>query len=156
MASAPSAKVKKGSRKLLPFYVGITEQKALDNKTYRHTHYVLINETVATRLGIKGKSKVKPGGTDTISDGLVFQKNHKKGVGNKKVYTTKRIVKQCQKSITVYCKGFVKNNKGKEVPESYSIGFATNIPLRTIIKFFFDIAPSVIKIGTGGNQYQVR
>jgi hypothetical protein len=140
----------------LPFYVGITEGKTLKNKAYKHTHYVLIESKVATRLGIKNQSKVKPGNADTINDGVVFQKNRKKSVGNKKVYTAKRVVKQRQKSITVHCKAFVKNTKGEEVPESYSIGFATSIPIRTIVKFFFDNAPSVIKIGTGGNQYQVR
>jgi hypothetical protein len=156
MANAPSAKVKKGKRKLLPFYVGITEGKTLKNKPYKHTHYVLIDERVTPRLGIKSQSKVKPGNTDQINDGVVFQKNRRKSVGDKKPYTAKRAVKQCQKSITAYCKSFVKNKQGEDVPETYSIGFASNIPLRLIIKFFKDNAPSVVRIGTGGNQYQVR
>jgi hypothetical protein len=156
MANAPSAKVKKGKQKLLPFYVGITKGKTLANKDYQHTHYVLIDERVTPRLGIKNQSKVKPGNADQINDGVVFQKNHKKGVGDKKPYTAKRVVSQCQKSITAYCRSFVTNKQGKQVPETYSIGFASSIPLRLIIKFFQDNAPNVIRIGTGGNQYQVR
>jgi hypothetical protein len=156
MANAPSAKRKKGKQKLLPFYVGITEGKTLKNKAYKHTHYVLIDERVTTRLGIKGNSIVKPGGADEIFNGVVFQKNRKKSTGDKKPYEAKRYITQCQKSITAYCKGFVKNKAGEDVQETYSIGFASNIPLRLIIKFFKDKAPNVTRIGTGGNLYQVR
>jgi hypothetical protein len=156
MANAPSAKIKKGKRKLLPFYVGVTDSKSLKNKASRHTHYVLIDERVTTQLGIKGTGIVKPGGSDGIKDGVVFQKNHKKSTGDKKPFVAKRYLTQCQKSITAYCKNYVKNKAGVEVQESYSIGFPSNVPLNFIIKFFKEKAPNVVKIGTGGNLYQVR
>jgi hypothetical protein len=156
MANAPSAKIKKGKRKLLPFYVGVTDSKSLSGKASRHTHYVLIDQRVSTQLGIKGLGIVKPGGSDGILDGVVFQKNRKKSVGDKKPVIAKRYLTQCQKSITVLCKNFVKNKAGVLVQESYSIGFASNIPLSFIIKFFREKAPNVSRISTGGNLYQVR
>jgi hypothetical protein len=156
MANAPSGKSKKGKRKLLPFYVGLTEGKDLKNKPYKHTHYVLIDAPKATRMGIKGLSIVKPGGSDEILNGVVFQKNRKKSVGDRKPYEAKRHITQCQKSITVFCKEYVKTKAGKDVQETYSVGFASNIPLRLIIKFFRDKASNVTRIGTGGNLYQVR
>lgn len=156
MANAPSAKVKKGKRKLLPFYVGVTDSKSLKNKASRHTHYVLIDQRVATQLGIKPNQIVKPGGSDGIQDGIVFQKNHKKSTGDKKNFIMKRYLTQYQKSITAYCKNFVLTKAGKEVQESYSIGFPSSVPLSFIIKFFKIHAPNVVKIGTGNNLYQVR
>jgi hypothetical protein len=156
MTSAPSAKPGVGKKNLLPFYVGLTEGKNLKNKPYKHTHYVLIDERVATRLGIKGKGSSKPGAADTLSGGVIFQNNRKKAKGGKTDITAKRYITQCTKSITVYCKASVINSQKKLVPESYSIGFASSVPLRLIIKFFKDKAPSVLRIGTGGNMYQVR
>jgi hypothetical protein len=156
MTSAPSAKVKAGQRLLLPFYCGITEGKSLKNEPYKHTHYVLIEQKVAARLGIKAKSIVKPGAADAIVNGIVFQKNRKKSTGDKKNVEAKRFLTQCKRKITVYCKSTVKNKAGKDVQETYSIGFPSNVPLRLIIKFFNINAPNVVKIGTGGNLYQVR
>jgi hypothetical protein len=156
MAAAPSAKTKPGQRLLLPFYCGITEGRDLKNKPYKHTHYVLIADKVAARLGIKQKSIVKPGSADAIINGVVFQKNRKKSVGDKKDVEAKRYIKQCKHKITAYCKTTVKNKLGKDVPETYSIGFPSNVPLRLIIKFFNLNAPNVVRIGTGGNLYQVR
>jgi hypothetical protein len=156
MAAAPSAKSKPGQRLLLPFYCGITEGKDLQNKPYKHTHYVLIADKVATRLGIKSKSIVKPGAADAIVNGVVFQKNRKKSTGDKKPVEAKRYLTQCKRAITAYCKSTVKNKAGKDVQETYSIGFPSNVPLRLIIKFFNINAPNVIRIGTGGNLYQVR
>ena len=75
MTSAPSAKPGVGKKNLLPFYVGLTEGKDLKNKPSKHTHYVLIDERVATRLGIKGKGSSKPGAADTLSGGVIFQNN---------------------------------------------------------------------------------
>ena len=156
MTSAPSAKPGVGKKNLLPFYVGLTEGKDLKNKPYKHTHYVLIDERVATRLGIKGKGSSKPGAADTLSKGVIFQNNRKQTKGDKKDITAKRHITQCTKSITVYTKILILNSKGKYVHESYSIGFASSIPLRTIIKFFKDKAPNVLRLGTGGKMYQVR
>lgn len=156
MANALNAKIKKGKQKLLPFYVGVTDSKSLKNKASRHTHYVLIDQRVATQLGMKSLGIVKPGNSDSLIDGVVFQKNRKKTVGDKKAVTAKRFITQCQKSIKVICNKFVKNKAGEEVPESYSIGFPSNVPLSFIIKFFKDKAPNVIKISTGGNSYQIR
>jgi hypothetical protein len=156
MANAPNAKIKKGKRKLLPFYVGVTDSKSLKNKASRHTHYVLIDQRVSTQLGIKNLGIVKPGGSDGLENGVVSQKNRKKSTGDKKPVVAKRYLTQCQKSITVFCKNFVKNKAGVEVQESYSIGFPSNLPLSFIIKFFRDKAPNVVKISTGGNLYQVR
>jgi hypothetical protein len=156
MTAAPSAKRKPGERLLLPFYCGITKGKTLQNKPYQHTHYVLIEEKVAGRLGIKGKSIIKPGSSDAIVNGVVFQKNRKKSVGNKQPVEAKRYIQQCQKSITAICKGTVKNKAGKEVQETYSIGFPSSVPLALIIKFFNEKASNVVRISTGGNLYQVR
>jgi hypothetical protein len=156
MTAAPSAKKGVGKQNLLPFYCGLTEGKDLKNKPYKHTHYVLIDKRVCTRLGITGNGTSKPGAADTLSNGVIFQNNRKKTKGNKKDVAAKRYITQCRKSITVYCKASVLNSQKKLVPESYSIGFATSIPLRLIIKFFKDKAPNVVRIGTGGNLYQVR
>jgi hypothetical protein len=156
MANAPSAISKAGQRRLLPFYCGVTESKPLTGAAVKHTHYVLIDEKKAFRMGIKAKSIVKPGGADSIQNGIVFQKNRKKSTGDKKPVEAKRHITQCQKSITVFCKGTVKNKKGKEVQETYSVGFPSNVPLRNIIEFFNKNAANVMRIGTGGNLYQVR
>jgi hypothetical protein len=156
MAVAPSAKKGVGKQNLLPFYCGLTEGKDLKGKAYKHTHYVLIDERVCTRLGISGKGTSKPGAADTLTKGVIFQNNRKKTKGNKKDITAKRYITQCSKSIKVYCKADVLNAQKKLVPETYTIGFASSIPLRLIIKFFKDKAPNVIRIGTGGNLYQVR
>jgi hypothetical protein len=156
MASAPSAKRKAGQRLLLPFYCGITDSKPLKGPATRHTHYVLIEEKVAERLGIKSKSIVKPGGADAIVNGIVFQKNRKKTVGDKKAVEAKRFIKQGKRTITAHCKGTVKNKAGKDVQETYSISFPSGVPLTLIIKFFNSNAPSVTRISTGGNLYMVR
>lgn len=156
MANAPSSKPLKGKSKLLPFYVGLTSGKTLDSKDYKHTHYVLIEKTKAVRMGLKNLSLVKPGNSDEILNGLVVQKNHKKGVGDKKPYQAKRNVTQCKKSIMAYCKATVKNKAGKDVQETYSVGFASSIPLRLIIAFFKKNCPNVTRISTGNNFYQVR
>jgi hypothetical protein len=156
MATAPSAKRGLGKRNLLPFYCGLTEGKDLKNKPYKHTHYVLIDERVATRFGITVKGSSKPGAADTLAKGVVFQNNRKKTKGDKKDITAKRYLTQCSKSIKVECKASVLNAQKKLVPESYSIGFPSNVPLRLIIKFFKDKAPNVVRIGTGGNLYSVR
>jgi hypothetical protein len=156
MANAPSAKPKKGKRKLSPFYVGLTEGKDLKNRLYKHTHYVLIDERVVPQLGLKRKELLKPGSTDFSRKGVVFQSNHKKSKGDKKTFTMKRFITQSSKPITAYCKAYVKDKKGNDVQESYSIGFPSNVPLRLIIKFFKDFCFNVTSIGTGGNRYQVR
>jgi hypothetical protein len=156
MANAPEARPKKGKRKLAPFYVGITQVKSLDKKNVSHTHYVLIDERVFGRLGLQRKQVAKPGGSDVINRNVVYQLNRKKSTGDKKPVVAKRFITQSSKSITAYCKGFVKNKQGKDVPESYSIGFPSNVPLRLIIKFFKDFCFNVVRIGTGGNLYQVR
>jgi hypothetical protein len=156
MANAPSAKSARGSSKLLPFYVGVNTSKDLKGKSTSHTHYVMIEAKKANRLGIKSKSIVKPGGSDVIENNIVYQKNHKKSVGDKKDYEAKRFVKQGHKPITAFCKGTVKTKTGKEVQETYSIGFPSNVPLRLIIAFFNKNCPNVVRIGTGGNLYQVR
>jgi hypothetical protein len=155
MAAAPITTAKSLKRLLKPFYIGQTTGKDLKNKPYSHTHYVLIEATVAERLGLKGKSLIKSG-ADAGVDGVVFQVARKKSVGDKKPYEAKRYLKQCKKKITLFCKGTVKNKKGKDVQETYSVGFPTNVPLRLIIKFLNKYAPNVIRIGTGGNLYQVR
>jgi hypothetical protein len=155
MANAPSAKEKPGRQVLLPFYVGITESKDLKGQTSKHTHYVLIEKNKATRMGIKQAGTVKPG-ADAKVNGIVFQLNRKKATGDKKPYEAKRYIKQCKRSITAYCKGTVKNKKGKDVQETYSIGFPSGVPIRLIRQFFEKTAPNVVRIGTGGNLYQVR
>jgi hypothetical protein len=156
MAASPSSKTKPGQRLLLPFYCGITKGKTLKNVDYQHTHYVLIAEKVASRLGIKKTSIVKPGSADAIVNGIVFQKNRKKSTGDKKAVEAKRYLTQCKHKITAYCKATVANKAGDRVQETYSIGFPSGVPLRLIIKFFKDNAPNVVRIGTGGNLYMVR
>jgi hypothetical protein len=156
MTSAISAKVKKGGRKLSAFYIGRTESKSLANKITKHTHYVLIDAKVAPQLGLKLKETVKPGGLDFARRGVVFQSDRKKTTGDKQPYQAKRFIKQSSKSITAYCKAYVKNKAGKDVQESYSIGFPSNVPLRLILKFFKDFCFNVTSIGTGNNRYQVR
>jgi hypothetical protein len=154
MANAPSAKPKKGKQNLLPFYVGITEGKNLKGETYKHTHYVLIEELKAIRLGIKSKSIIKFGGSDSIQSGVIIQHNHKKIKGDKKNFSAKRYITQYHKPITAYCKELVVNSKKKRVVETYTIGFPSSVPLRLIIKFFKTNCPNVVRIGTGGNLYQ--
>jgi hypothetical protein len=156
MAAALSAKPKKGKRQLSPFYIGTTQSKSLTNKIVSHTHYVLIDGKVVTQLGLKLKQTAKPGGLDFIRNGLVFQSNRKKTTGDKRPMVAKRFVQQSSKPITAYCKTYVKDRNGKEVQESYSIGFPSNVPLRLIIKFFKDFCFNVTSIGTGSNRYQVR
>jgi hypothetical protein len=156
MANAPSAKSARGASKLLPFYIGISDSKPLKGGTVKHTHYVMIEAKKAARLGIKGKFIVKPGGSDVIENNVVYQKNRKKSTGNKQPVEAKRHVKQGHKPITAYCKGTVKTKAGKEVQETYSVGFPSNVPLRLIIAFFNKNCPNVERIGTGGNLYQVR
>jgi hypothetical protein len=156
MANAPSAKSAAGGSKLLPFYIGISTSNALVGKPVKHTHYVLIEAKKAARLGIKAKSIVKPGGQDLIENNIVYQTNRKKSVGDKKPVEAKRVVKQYGRSITAYCKSKVKNKAGKEVAETYSIGFPSGVPLRLIIEFFNKQCPNVERINTGGNFYQVR
>ncbi|NJR31623.1 MAG: hypothetical protein HC778_00530 [Chamaesiphon sp. CSU_1_12] len=156
MTAAPSAKPKVGTRNLLPFYVGITRGRNLKGVAYAHTHYVLIDQKVATQLGIKAKGSSKPGATDTLLRGIVYQNNRKKTKGDKKNVVAKRYITQSKKSITVTCKQLVLNSKQKLVSETYTIGFASSIPLRLILEFFKKNAPNVIKIGTGGKSYQIR
>jgi hypothetical protein len=155
MAAAPITTAKSLKKLLKPFYIGQTTGKDLKGKPYSHTHYVVIEAAVAERLGIKGKSLIKPG-ADAGVDGIVMQLQRKKSTGDKKPYEAKRYLKQCKRKIIVFCKGTVKNKQGKDVQETYSIGFPTNVPLRLIIKFFNKYAPNVVRIGTGGNLYQVR
>jgi hypothetical protein len=156
MANAPSAKVKAGQQKLLTFYVGLTESKSLQGgKATKHTHYVLIDEKKALRLGTKGKGTVKPG-SDAKVNGIIIQTGKKKSTGDKKSFEAKRYITQYSKSITAFCKGRVKNSKGKDVQETYSIGFPSNVPIRLIIEFFKKNCPNVVRIGTGGQLYQVR
>jgi hypothetical protein len=156
MASAPSAKPKKGTRTLSPFYIGISTSKSLANEQTKHIHYVLIESKVVPQLGLKLKQTVRPGGLDFVRNGVVFEANHKKGTGNKQPYPAKRFIKQSSKPITAYCKGYIKNKKGKEVQESYTIGFPSNVPLGLIIRFFKDFCFNVTSIGTGNNRYTVR
>jgi hypothetical protein len=155
MAGAPITRTKGRKKVLRPFYIGLTTGKDLKGKPYTHTHYVLIEALIAEQLGIKAKSIIKPG-ADAGVDGVVIQTNRKKSRGDKKPYEAKRYLQQCKKKITVYCKAFVKNAQGKDVPETYTIGFPSNVPLRLIRKFFEAKAPNVVRIGTGGNLYQVR
>jgi hypothetical protein len=155
MANAPSAKKKAGQSKLLPCYIGVTEGKDPKGVKTTHSHYVLIAERVATRLGIKGKSIKKPGGSDVIENGIVYQTNRKKAKGTGKV-EAKRFLKQYQKKIMLYCKGTVKNTKGKDVQETYSVSFPSGVPLRLIRKFLEDNCPNVVRYGTGNQLYQVR
>jgi hypothetical protein len=156
MASSPSAKRVVGSRNLLPFYVGITEGKDLKGTAYKHTHYVLIDEAVATRLGIRAKGISKPGAADLLIKGQILQTNRKKAKGDKKPITARRYITQSSKTIIVECKELVINSKRQRVQESYSIGFPSNVPLRLIIKFFATNCPNVQRISTGGNYYQVK
>jgi hypothetical protein len=155
MAAAPITQAKGRKVSLRPFYIGLTTGKDLKGKPYTHTHYVLIESLVAEQLGIKNKSIIKPG-SDAGVDGVVIQTNHKKSRGDKKPYEAKRYLQRCKKKITVICKGTVKNKQNKDVQETYSIGFPSNVPIRLIRKFFEKYAPNVIRIGTGGNLYQVR
>lgn len=156
MANAPSAKSGAGKSKLLPFYVGISTGKTLAGVETKHTHYVLIEAKKAARLGIKAKSIVKPGGADIIENNVVYQKNRKKSTGDKQPVEAKRVVTRGSKSITAHCKSKVKTKAGKEVAETYSVGFPSNVPLRLIINFFNKQCPNVERINTGGNFYQVR
>jgi hypothetical protein len=156
MANNPIAKPKRGKRELNPYYCGITEGKDLKGTAYRHTHYVLIEKLTAKQLGIKADFILKFGGTDSNNRGVITQSNRKPSKKGGKLVTAKRYITQCSKSITAYCKGVVKNSKGKDVSETYSIGFPSNVPLRLIIKFFKTNCLNVIRIGTGGNFYQIR
>jgi hypothetical protein len=154
MASAPSAKVKKGFQKLLPCYIGITNGKDAKGKPSTTTHYVLINDRVANRLGITVAIK-KPGGSDTLEFGVVYKKNRKRPKGGS-VVEAKRFLKQYKKKITLYCKGTVKNSIGKDVQESYSLSFPSGIPLALIRVFLQKNCPNVVRYGTGTQLYQVR
>lgn len=156
MTAASSAKPGVGKRNLLPFYVGITRGKNLKGVAYAHTHYVLIDQKVADRLGIKAKGSSKPGATDTLLRGFIYQNNRKKTKGDKENIVSKRYITQNSKPITVTCKELVLNSKQKLVSETYTIGFPSSVPLRLIIQFFNKNAPKVIRIGTGGKSYQVR
>jgi hypothetical protein len=155
MANAPGAKKKAGQQKLLPCYVGVTDGKDSKGVKTTHTHYVLIADRVATRLGIKGKAVKKPGSSDVVDNGVVYQTNRKKAKGTGSV-EAKRYLKQCEKKITIYCKGTVRNSKGKDVPETYSVGFPSGVPLRLIKKFLESNCPNVVRYGTGSQLYQVR
>jgi hypothetical protein len=154
MASAPSAKRKKGLQKLLPCYIGITNHKDDKGKKFTSTHYVLINDRVATRLGLATATK-KPGGSDASEFGIVYKKNRKRPKGGPLV-EAKRFLKQYKKKITLYCKGTVKNSAGKDVQESYTIGFPSGVPLALIRVFLQKNCPNVIRYGTGSELYQVR
>jgi hypothetical protein len=113
MAAAPSAKSKPGQRLLLPFYCGITEGKDLKNQPYKHTHYVLIAEKVAARLGIKQKSIVKPGSADAIVNGVVFQKNRKKSVGDKNLLKQNDTLHSASIKLLLIVKPLLKIRQGK-------------------------------------------
>ena len=155
MAAAPITQAKGRKVSLRPFFIGLTKGKDLKGKDYTHTHYVLIESLVAEQLGIKKKSIIKPG-ADAGVDGIVFQVARKKSRGDKKPYEAKRNLQRGKKEITVFCKGTVKNKQGKDVQETYTIGFPRSVPLRLIRGFFAKEAPNVVRIGTGGNLYQVR
>lgn len=156
MANAPSAKAGVGQKKLLPFYVGISDHKSLTGVVTKHTHYVMIEAKKAARLGIKSKGLSKPGAADVLENNVIYQTNRKKSTGDKKDVTAKRPVKQGHKSITAYLSTTVKTKKGKEVTETYSIGFPSSVSLGLILKFFKANCPNVVRIGSGGNLYQVR
>jgi hypothetical protein len=155
MASAPSAKRKKGSNKLLPCYLGVTKEKVA-GKVTSVTHYILIPERIATRLGLTAAVK-KPGPSDSMEYGVVYKLNRKKpkktGAGQ---VEAKRFIKQYKRKITLYCKAFVKNAQGKDVRESYTLGFPTGVPLTIIRKFLEKNCLNVVRFGTGSQLYQVR
>jgi len=154
MAASSSGKAGAGLHKLLPFFVGITKHKPLKGAETQTTHYVAIEQKVASRLGTKSKGTAKTnGGADVLENNIVYQTNRKGKKGN---HTAKRVVGRCGKPITAYLNTTVKQKNGKEVPESYTIGFPSGVPLGLIIKFFRDNCPNVVRIGTGGNMYQVR
>lgn len=156
MAASPSAKKKAGGgNKLIPCYIGVTDGKDSKGQKTSHTHYVEIDEEVAKRLGIKGKSIKKPGGSDRTENGIVYQTNRKKPKGG--TTEAKRALKQYKKTIILYCKGTVKNKKGKDVQESYSVGFPSGVPLRLVRKFLEDHCPNVARYQPkSGDLYQVR
>jgi hypothetical protein len=153
MTAAASGKAGIGNRKLMPFYVGISEHKSLANVVSKHTHYVMIEQKVAVRLGLKQKGSSKPGGSDVLEANLVHQTNRK---GKKGTHTAKRVISQGKRKITAHLDTTVKNKAGKEVTETYSMGFPSGVPLRLIIKFFKDNCPRVARINSSGNMYQVR
>ncbi len=155
MASATSAKPKKGTKKLIPCYVGITDGQDAKGVKTTHTHYVLIDSKVASRIGIKGASVKKPGGSDAVEHGVVYQTNRKKAKGTGKV-EAKRYLSQGKRKIKLYCKGTVKDKQNKQVQETYSVGFPLGVPLRLIKKFLQDHCPNVVRYGTGNELYQVR
>jgi hypothetical protein len=156
MASAPGAKSRKGSQKMLPCYIGVTSEKDATGKKRSVTHYVLINDRVAPRLGLKGVVK-KPGGSDTVEFGIVYKLNRRKpkqkGAGS---VESKRYITYYKRKITVYCKAFVKNKQGKDVRESYTLNFPSGLPLSSIRKFLQNNCKNVIRYGTGSQLYQVR
>jgi hypothetical protein len=156
MAAALEAKRAGESIKLQPYFVGITKVK-VKGKEKNQVHYVLIKSAVAKRIGLTKTNILRPG-TDSIVDGIVFRtvpkrKNSKSKTG---VTTAKRGLHQYSKKIVVILDNLVKKADGTKDFESYTIGFASSMPLRSIIKFFYDNCPKVMRIKTEGNMYGVR
>jgi hypothetical protein len=156
MAAALETKRAGESIKLYPYFIGTTKIK-VKGQLKNSVHYVMIKSSVAKRIGLTKTSILRPG-TDSIVDGVVFRtvpkrKNSKSKTG---VTTAKRGLHQYSKRITVILDNLIKKADGTKEFESYTIGFASSIPLREIIKFFYDNCPKVMRIRTDGNMYGVR
>jgi hypothetical protein len=156
MAVAKEARVKQGE-KYYPYYVGTSTHRPLEGGLVRHTHYVLIREAVAKRLGMRVAALVK--GTDTNRDGVVFNRERKAGSNakdkTKKVLAKRYIERGGGKIITVYCDKMVQNKAGKYVQESYQIGFPSGVSIDMIRTFFVKTTKNVVKIKAKGSAYPV-
>jgi hypothetical protein len=153
MASAKIAKPGVGKQRLIPHYLGVTDGKNAKGKQVSITHYVVIDKSVGTQLGIKDSVK-KPGGSDAYEHNVVHKKNKRNPRGSALI-EAKRYLKRCKRSIKLFCKGTVTVN-GKQVQETYIVGFPTGVPLRLIRKFLVEKCPNVVRYGTGTQLYQVR
>jgi hypothetical protein len=153
---AIAKKILKGSQGLLsPFYLGARRPTKQGGKL--HSHYVLINPLIAPRLGIKARSTHKP--TDEIVAGAVFDTKRKYGKGTEKgkfTTTAKRFITQGEKSVELFTGNYVKNSKGKDVQESYQVGFPSSLTMVDIIFFVNKQMPLVKFLRHGGRTYTSR
>lgn len=143
------------NKALSPYYLGA--QTATKKGGKLSSHYVMISPLVAPRLGIKGKATRKP--TDKLLGGAIFDTNrtYSKGEGAGKGKTNaKRFIEQGSKPVDLYTGNYVKNAKGKDVKEFYTVGFPSSLTMVNIIFFVNKQMPLVKYMKHGGRTYVSR
>jgi hypothetical protein len=160
---AEVARILSSSTQPVPYYLGtVTNKRATTQGAGKntHAHYVLINPTVAKRLGMPAKSTIKK--TDEFVSGAVFDTKRKYKDADNKTQTTdaKRYIQPMSKQVELFTGDYVKiksgNKKGKLEQESYTVGFPSTLSITEILFFVHKKMPKVKLVRSGKKSYRPK